>query len=216
MESNINNLLIKKLSKSPYLTRRNLELLLGSKRRTLDYRIFSLIKNGVLIKLKSGFYMSSQYVQEETESERYLEYIGCMLKQPSYVSLRYALSKYNLIPESIFSITYVTTKKTDRFDTAMQSFVYSNITEKFFTGFTQVQYKDKIINFAKPYKAIFDLFYYAKMSSLAEASECVQSSRINWEYVDRSNKLQLKKLLITSNVQKMQRVLQTLQAEKLI
>ena len=216
MESTINNLLIKKLSKSPYLTRRNLELLLGSKRRTLDYRIFSLIKNGVLIKLKSGFYISTEYLREQTESERYLEYIGCMLKQPSYVSLRYALSKYSLIPESIFAITYVTTKKTDRFDTAMQSFVYSNITEKFFTGFTTVQYKDKIINFAKPYKAIFDLFYYAKIASLAETREYVYSSRINWEYLNQGGKIQLKKLLITSNLQKMQRVLQTLQADKLI
>ena len=107
-------------------------------------------------------------------------------------------------------------KKTDRFDTAMQSFVYSNITEKFFTGFTTVQYKDKIINFAKPYKAIFDLFYYAKIASLAETREYVYSSRINWEYLNQGGKIQLKKLLITSNLQKMQRVLQTLQADKLI
>ena len=216
MESVANINIIGKINESPYLTRQNLELLLGSNRRTLDYRIASLSKNGDLIKIKSGFYLSNEYLKAEEDNEKYLEYIGCVLKEPSYVSLRYALAKYNLIPESIFDITYVTTKKTDRFNTPLRSFSYNNITEKLYFGYKTVNYKNKMINIAYPYKAIFDLFYYSKLSSIEEVKDYVKNSRINWGNLDKANKIQLKKILFESNLKKMTQLLEVLKIEKII
>lgn len=211
---NINS--INKINESPYLTRRNLEVILGTKRRTLDYRISSLIKKGVISKIKSGFYISNDYLKAETNNEKYLEYIGCILKEPSYISLRYALSKYNLIPESIFDITYVTLKKTNRFDTSLVSFSYKNISKNLYFGYAKTNYKDRVVNFAYPYKAIFDLFYYAKFSSKEEMQEYVISSRINWENIDTKDKVQLKKILANSNQQKMKWLLEILIEQKII
>jgi len=216
METTITTDTIVKISKSPYLTRKNLELILGSNRRTLDYRIMALIKGGLLTRIKPGVYISSEYMKQQTDKEKYLEYLGCILKQPSYVSLRYALSKYNLIPESIFDITYVTTKKTNRFDTPVKSFVYSNITEKLFFGFSAVSFGNKIVNFALPYKALFDLFYYARLADKEDTRNFLLTSRINWKNLDRGNKNQLKKILANSDLSKMKRVLIILQEEKLI
>lgn len=216
MESFNNTQILAKINQSPYLTRKNLELLLGSNRRTVDYRIFSLIKAGVLSRLKSGFYISNEYFRQQADGQRYLEYIGCILKQPSYVSLRYALAKYNLIPEAIFDLTYVTTKKTKRIDTAITSFVYNNINEKLFVGFSPLKYGNKVINFAKPYKALFDLFYYAKISTREEIQNYVRSARINWEMLEQSDKRQLQKILLCTKLQKMQQLCAILQEEKLI
>ena len=216
MELKMNAKITKKINTSPYLTRKNLELILGTNRRTLDYRIFSLIKKGILTRIKSGFYISNEYLKAEIDNEKYLEYIGCILKEPSYISLRYALAKYNLIPEAIFDITYVTTKKTDRFDTALRSFSYNNMTERLYFGYTKVNYKDKTINIAYPYKAIFDLFYYAKLGSMEETRDYIKSSRINWDSLDKSNKTQLKKILELSKTKKMTQLLMVLQSERII
>lgn len=216
MELTINNKIIDKINKSPYLTRKNLELILGSNRRTLDYRISSLIKKNILTRLKTGFYISNEYLEKETDNERYFEYLGCILKEPSYVSLRYALSKYNLIPESIFDLTLVTTKKTNRFSTAFKSFAYKNITEKFYFGYNSLSYKNKIINFAYPYKAVFDLFYYTKLNSKEELQDYVESSRINWDNLDKTNKSRLRKLLKTSNLKRMSQLLEVLQEQEIL
>lgn len=216
MESSINTNIINKINASPYLTRKNLEIILGTKRRTLDYRIASLIKKGVMSKIKSGFYISNEYLKSETNNGKYLEYIGCILKEPSYISLRYALSKYNLIPESIFDITYVTLKKTNRFDTSLVSFSYKNISKNLYFGYANTNYKDRVVNFAYPYKAIFDLFYYAKFNSKEEIQDYVISSRINWENLDTNNKIQLKKILTNSNQQMMKQLLEILIEQKII
>ena len=169
-----------------------------------------------MTRLKTGFYISNEYLEKEADNERYFEYLGCILKEPSYVSLRYALSKYNLIPESIFDLTLVTTKKTNRFNTTLKSFVYKNITEKFYFGYNSLIYKNKIINFAYPYKAVFDLFYYTKLNSKEELRDYVESSRINWDNLDKTNKSRLSKLLKTSNLKKMSQLLEVLQEQKIL
>ena len=45
-----------------YLTRKNLELLMGKKRRTLDDKIRSLVLSRQLVPLKRGFYIDRKSV----------------------------------------------------------------------------------------------------------------------------------------------------------
>jgi len=175
-----------------------------------------MLNRNILIKLKQGFYVSKKYLEKETDTESYLEYIGCILKEPSYVSLGYALAKYNLIPESIFDITYVTTKKTDTYITPLKSFIYKSISEKLFIGFQAINYKEKKVYFAYPYKAIFDLFYYADFPNEESIKRYITSSRINWENIDKLNRIELKNLLESSNINKMSLLLQILNKEKIL
>jgi len=216
METSFTQKNINKVIQSPYLTRRNLELVFGPNRRTLDYRIKSLINKNYLVKVKQGFYISTQYMEKEPNPQLYLEFIGGILKEPSYVSLEYALAKYNLIPESVFDITYVTTQKTDKFVTSIGAFIYKSICNRLYLGFENIQYKDKIISFAYPYKAIFDLFYYANFNNKDSIKDYVYSSRINWQNLDKSNLRQLKKLMIDSKIKKMQILSQVLTQENIL
>ncbi|PIP57776.1 hypothetical protein COX03_01295, partial [Candidatus Woesebacteria bacterium CG22_combo_CG10-13_8_21_14_all_39_10] len=78
---------------SIYLTRQNLKLLLGSKRRTLDYRISSLIKKGVLLRLKKGFYLNLGYLDKSQFKRQLLEYLGQTMVYPSYLSGEYVLAE---------------------------------------------------------------------------------------------------------------------------
>ena len=69
----------------PYFSRKNLELILGKNRRTLDARIKSLIDKGILLRLKKGFYLSIPYYNNTSDETALLEYIGSILVYPSYI-----------------------------------------------------------------------------------------------------------------------------------
>jgi len=204
-----------KINKSPYLIRKNLELILGSNRRTLDYKIESMIKDKILIRIKPGFYISTDYLNSQTDTEEYLEYIGNILREPSYISLRYALFKYNLIPESIYEITYITTKKPAKFESSVKNFSYRNINEQLFDRYTTFTYKDKLVNIAYPYKALFDFFYYINFKSKDEIADFIETSRINWDNLDTKNKKLLEKILKLSN-NKMSLILEVLKDRKIL
>lgn len=62
---------------------------------------------GYLIKLRNTWYAFPETLK--TEADLYL--VANRLRHPSYVSLETALRFYNWIPESVFSITSVTTAK---------------------------------------------------------------------------------------------------------
>ena len=79
-------------STAPFFTRQNLEVLLGNNRRTLDYRIRSLIKAGLLDTIKPGFYLNETLYQKSSAPEELARYIGCEIVRDSYISLEYALA----------------------------------------------------------------------------------------------------------------------------
>jgi hypothetical protein len=70
-----------------------------------------------------------------------------------------ALSYYHLIPESIYSITSATTRKTHAFRTPIADFIYRTIKPALFFGYKLIQYNDKYFKIAYPEKALLDHFY---------------------------------------------------------
>ena len=74
-------------STSPVFTRQNLEVLLGSNRRTTDYRIQSLISEKILVPVKPGFYINNSLYQKTTSPQDMALYVGNALVPQSYVSL---------------------------------------------------------------------------------------------------------------------------------
>ena len=143
------------LKQAPYFTKQNLALALGKKRDNTDYWIKKLIKDGDLISLKKGFYISSYYLdlvsQESKKREDYFEYLANMLRFPSYVSLEYVLSNCGFLPETSFAITSVTIKSPRVYKSAVGTFSYRHIKKSLFEN-----YGRKI---ASPAKALFDLLY---------------------------------------------------------
>ena len=88
-------------------------------------------KKNYLEKIRNGFYrFKDQRVTEDT-----LFLIAGKIYTPSYISLESALSFYQLIPEGVFSITSITTLKTQSFSTPIATFSYQSVKPNLFFGY---------------------------------------------------------------------------------
>ena len=108
-----------------------------------------------LKKLIKGYYIFSDV---KTNDSTLFE-IANRIYNPSYVSLEMALSHYGLIPESIYTVTSVSTRKTAVFSTPLAVFNYRKIKNSLFFGYRLENYDHKVFKIASPEKALLDLFY---------------------------------------------------------
>jgi predicted transcriptional regulator of viral defense system len=114
------------------------------------------VKQGLLTKLRNGYYAFPEY-QKETGASFY---IANKIYSPSYISLHSALAFYGIIPEAIVQVTSITSLKTMNFENGFGSFSYKTVLPKLIFGQRQIQFrKDMTILIAEPEKAILDFFY---------------------------------------------------------
>ena len=197
-------------STAPFFTRQNLEVLLGNNRRTLDYRIRSLIKAGLLDTIKPGFYLNETLYQKSSAPEELARYIGCEIVRDSYISLEYALALYGILAESVYTITNVTTKKTRTFQSKLMSFRYRNIKPGLFWGYTQRFYGDFSYKIASPAKAMFDFIYLTPLITDQLTREFLFGSRFNWTVFTAADMQEFKEIVTKSKSKKMSKILQYL------
>lgn len=112
-------------------------------------------KKGYLKKIKRGFYC----LREQEMNQNFLFYTANKIYAPSYVSLEMALKYYGFIPEEIFQITSVSTKKTARFETPIGNFSYRGIKPSLYWGYRLVDFGRQKILLAEPEKAVLDYLY---------------------------------------------------------
>jgi len=201
---------------APYYTRNNLQLLLGANRRTLDYRLSRLVNEGILELIKPGFYLNKKTYLQSLQKEAFLEYIGSVIKYPSYVSLEYALSKYGLIAESIYIISYVSTKKPKMFTSNTISYKYRNIKPELFCDYEKRQFNSTDYLFAKNYKAIFDFIYLTPTNDKNSLEELLLNSRINWNSLSAVDKESFIAVCQKSQSNKMTQVVKILKKEQIL
>lgn len=208
------------LKNLPYFTKQNLSLALGKEGESLNYWIKKLIKEESLVQLKKGFYLSSYYQdlvrQNPTEYETYLEYLANILRQPSYVSLEYVLSKYGFIPEASSALTSVTLKSSRVYSSNLGRFIYRNIKEKLFFGWQTRNFKDKKIQIASLSKALFDFLYLKKLPKNTWQIFLLSEGRFNWDIVGAKDKQSFRQLVKISASEKMARMVRYLQKEKIL
>ena len=112
-------------------------------------------KKKYLKKIKRGFYCFSQ----NNIDQDFLFYSANKIYAPSYVSLEIALKYYGFIPEEIFQITSISTKKTNRFETPIGNFSYTSIKPGLYWGYTLKEFGKQKILLADPEKAVLDYLY---------------------------------------------------------
>lgn len=114
-------------------------------------------KKAKIIRLKRGLYTLPEEVRKTSFSLRWL---ANTLYSPSYVSLEYVLSWYDLIPERVHAITSVTLNKTKTFTNALGRFSYRYLKKEFFFGFQTMpdEFKKEVM-MAFPEKALLDSIY---------------------------------------------------------
>ena len=111
---------------------------------------------GRVEKLRNGLYLNKDFNLKGN-----LDYfiVARDLYEPSYVSMTSALRYYNFIPETVYEITSISTRKTKTFDNELGRFRYQSIKPSLFWGYKTVAWHGGYYNMATPEKALLDLAY---------------------------------------------------------
>lgn len=112
-------------------------------------------KTDRLRKITKGFYVFSD--KKLTEDD--LNFIANRLREPSYLSLEYALNYYSLIPETVFVRTSISSKKTFQMKTTVGNFSYRSIKKNLFFGYIMKGQGNAQFKIAEPEKALLDFLY---------------------------------------------------------
>jgi len=113
-------------------------------------------KNGLFLRLKQGLYSLRTDMPSEEE-------ISNCLYKPSYISFEYALFRYGIIPEAVYSITSATTKPTREYKVLETSFSYLSIKKEAYIGFILQKENEKQFFIAEPEKALVDYMYFVSL-----------------------------------------------------
>ena len=126
-------------------------------------------EKGYIKKIVKGYYLFSDLDIDETT----LYAIANKIYRPSYISFETAMSYYRLIPESIYVITSVSSKRTYVFETPLARFSYRKIKPSLFFGYSLLSGGTKM---AFVEKAILDYLY---INPKVLTTEDFSSLRIN-------------------------------------
>jgi len=119
---------------------------------------------GYIRKVVRGYY----FLSATPITEHSLFAIANKIYAPSHVSLESALAEYRLIPETAYSVTSVTTRKTASFATPLARFSYRTIMPAFYRGYRILRTEGYPFLIASPEKAVFDFLYLRPNIAAAE------------------------------------------------
>ena len=121
-------------------------------------KIQSLEKSGELIRLKRGLYVVNPKISGKSISA---PLCANHIYGPSYVSLRWALRWYGLIPEQVHRMTSTTIKRSRSFETPIGFFDYYQVKPSYFCiGLRIIQEEGISFMMATPEKALCDFILY--------------------------------------------------------
>jgi predicted transcriptional regulator of viral defense system len=110
---------------------------------------------GYIRKVIKGFYIFADLPIDEM----ILFEIANRVYKPSYISLESALAHYQLIPESVFGVTSVSTRRSYRFPGALADLRYRTVKPELFFGYALVSARGRGIKIALPEKSVLDFLY---------------------------------------------------------
>lgn len=140
-----------------------------------EKKILALEKDEQIIRLKRGLYVVNSEV-----SRKHVNAALCAnhIYGPSYVSQHWALRWYGLIPERVYTITSVTTKRTREFNNALGRFTYEQVKPDYFSiGIRSIEEKGVSFLMAGREKALCDFILHDKYVPS-------QSVKSLWQYLE--------------------------------
>jgi predicted transcriptional regulator of viral defense system len=111
---------------------------------------------GYVRSLAGGYY----FLADRAVDEAFLFMMANKIYEPSYISLESALAYYDVIPESVLGITSVSSRKTQKFDSAWGRFSYRSVSPKYMFGYQVTDISPgKKYKMARLEKAVIDYLY---------------------------------------------------------
>lgn len=129
------------------------------------------------------------YFKDIEISEKLLYFTSCQIYSPSYISLETALSYYQIIPEGVYSITAISTKKTMEFNTTLGTFLYRHVKPNLFFGYQLIEFKSSTFKMAELEKTLLDYLYLNDKTNTLDAFE-----NLRWNRALLKEKLNIKKI----------------------
>lgn len=181
----------------------------GRSSSALNKRIHRAIKNKKLVKIKRGFYLSTEAYLQEQDKIKSQELIASQLYTPSYLSLGYMLQKYQLLFGD-GQITSVTTKISRHFANFVGDFKYFNIKKSLYFGFEEIDFQGRKYYVATKSKALFDYFYLKSNLNYRNSKKLkrliLEESGIQWNNFSENDFKLFDKYVWQSNSKKMMRI----------
>ncbi|MFQ6070869.1 MAG: hypothetical protein ACE5LC_10155 [Candidatus Aminicenantales bacterium] len=137
------------------------------RRRLKDWQ-----EKGYIKKVIKGWYIFSDMEIDESS----LFEIANRIYKPSYVSLEMALSYHGLIPESTYSVTSISTRRTYAFSTPIGQFAYRTLKRELFFGYEIISFNNRSFKVAYLEKAVLDYLY---LNTNFSSPEDFKSLRLN-------------------------------------
>lgn len=149
--------------------------LFGSSKVAATFLLHRYSKKGYITRLKQNLYVLPDFVPPEP-------LLANRMVSPSYVSLEFALSYHQIIPETVYEITSITTKSTRRFEAAGKRYTYRSIQKKAFTGYGTARQQGFSFLIADPEKAYVDSAYF-NMRDRLEPNPRADKKKLDWKKV---------------------------------
>ena len=166
-----------------YATLKNILINLGY--LGIKDKINKLKEKGIIKTLKRELFVHTSQFTNNIISK---EIISNNILGPSYISLDYALYHHNLIPEKVYEITAITTKRSKNFNTEYGLFSYKQMRKDLFPVGLKIEFS---INgnflIASKEKALCDKLYFSK-------SIKISSLKIMMEYLENDLRIDFDEL----------------------
>lgn len=193
---------LQKLKTLSYFDSNTISQVTGVTEHNLNKNVSRWIKQGLLVQLKRGYYTTSIYNNSIQNKNSYLEFISNKLKYPSYLSLEYVLAKNQVLTESIYTFTSISTKKTRIYQNKLGNFSYRNISNKLFTGFNFINKDGFDITIASKAKALFDYLYLKFYREEIITNQMIIDLRLNLDEFTKKEVNEFKKYCNLTQIQK--------------
>ena len=157
--------------KLPFFSTIDVQRTFGVSKIAATFLLYRYNKSGFIARIKRGMYAFPDALPPEL-------LLANKMYEPSYISLEFALSYHQVIPETVYEITSVTTKATRRFETMGKVFSYRKIKRDAFTGYTVEKQGRFSFRIADAEKALVDANYLRLLSNKKPISR-FNKERIN-------------------------------------
>jgi len=142
---------LKKIDKE-FFTFSDLKKIWQKKENSLKVVVLRLVKRGKIKRIYKNFYFLPEKIPN-------LEKIANQIYFPSYLSFESALSKYGILSQIPYILTFATFLKTKSIKILDTKIEYRKLKKELFFGFK----KEKEIFIALPEKAILDTLYFISL-----------------------------------------------------
>ncbi len=145
---------------------------------TVRSSLYRFARDGKIVALRRGLYV---FAEPWRSTAPHAPYLARHIYAPSYLSERWALSYYSVIPEKASRLTCVGTRVTRHFSNPFGEFQYRTVAVSLFYGYEECTLSAWPVLIARPEKALLDLWY---LESGEWSAERMASFRFDPEPID--------------------------------